>query len=73
VATGSPSVKRTVLAALPSASPALKTISPESLRSTSSCCMNWIISLIHSGDFTSIISPALPNIMIMYFISSLLW
>ena len=31
--------------------------------------MNWIISLIQSVDLTSIISPALPNIMIMYFIS----
>jgi hypothetical protein len=34
--------------------------------------MNWIISLIQSVDLTSIISPALPNIMIMYFTSLLL-
>jgi hypothetical protein len=29
--------------------------------------MNAIISVIHSGDRVSVISPALPNIMIMYF------
>ena len=31
--------------------------------------MNAIISRIQSGDCVSIISAALPNIMIMYFIS----
>jgi hypothetical protein len=64
---------RTSFAALPSASPALNTSSPRSRSSSSRPTMKPIISRIHSGDFVSIISPAVPNIMIMYFIGSPPW
>jgi len=33
--------------------------------------MNWIISVIHSFEWVSIMEEASPNIMIMYFMSSL--
>src|SRR5215211_5115134 len=70
VATGTPCWTLTVLAWLGSASPCWNTSSPDSISSTSIRCMNSIISLIHSGDlpWSADVSP---NVMIMYFISSL--
>jgi pimeloyl-ACP methyl ester carboxylesterase len=70
VATGTPCWTLTVLAWLGSASPCWNTSSPDSVSSTSIRCMNSIISLIHSGDLPSSADVS-PNVMIMYFISSL--
>src|SRR5713101_8435143 len=62
----------TVLAWLPSARPSALTSSPDFLRSSSSLCMNWIISTIHSLPMVASPASADPNVMIMYFTVSLL-
>src|SRR5216684_1521629 len=73
VGTVMPSWKRTVLAWLPSASPSALTSSPDFLRSSSSLPMNRIISTIHSLPMVASPASADPNVMIMYFTSSLLF
>jgi hypothetical protein len=72
VATGAPFVKLTVFAVLPSRA-LLEDQFTGRREVLAICVMNSIISLIHSGDLVSIIVAASPNIMIMYFISSLPW
>ena len=67
VAVTTPFVSRTVLAWLPSASPAWKTSSPDSVSSLSRFLMNSIISTIHWRGLTSTMPSALPNIITMYF------
>lgn len=71
VAMGTPFSRLTTFAVLPSARPAWNTSSPDSVRSLSIWTMNPIISRIHSGEAVSIMVPASPNIMTMYFISFL--
>src|SRR5216684_969366 len=67
-----PLTNLTVFAWLPSARPSALTSSPDFLRSSSSCPMNLIISTIHSLPIAANPASADPNVMIMYFISSLL-
>src|SRR5260370_8235070 len=64
--------KRPVLAWLPSASPSALTSSPDFLRSPPSLPMTRITSTIHSLPMVASPSSADPNVMIMYFTSSLL-
>src|SRR5467141_1072558 len=67
-----PLTNLTVFAWLPSASPSALTNSPDFFKSSSSVVMNLIISTIHSLPIAANPASADPNVMIMYFISSLL-
>src|SRR6266404_3958393 len=67
-----PLTNLTVFAWLPSASPSALTYSPDFFKSSSSVVMNLIISSIHSLPIVASPSSADPNVMIMYFIASLL-
>src|SRR5260370_28297876 len=67
-----PLTNLTVFAWLPSASPSALTYSPDFFKSSSRVVMNLIIATIHSLPIVANPSSADPNVMIMYFIASLL-